>query len=96
MKYIVISATDKDSVIRFPFIFPNQLVHARVAKVMTLLIGLMFIKRDVEVTSAGEINSMEFAGTCYGKSDTLKLKSFPVEDTTLIKMNDYGAGMTDA
>ncbi|CAB4194487.1 hypothetical protein UFOVP1254_84 [uncultured Caudovirales phage] len=96
MKYIVISAANKSGEHRFPFIFPNNLVHSHVAKVMTLLVSLMFPTRDVTVTSAGEINAIEFSGECFGKSTTLGLESKPVEDTQLVRMNDYGAGSMNA
>lgn len=99
MKYIVVSAikTDKQgetSVIRYPFVFPNTLVHAHIAKVVTLLLSLMHPTHEVKATSAGEVNSMDFDGDCYGGSDTLKLKSAE-GDTNLLKMNDYGSGMLE-
>ena len=98
MKYIVVSAIkrkgENESVIRYPFVFPNNLVHANVAKVMCLLISLMHLKRDVLVTSAGDVNSTDFTGECSGKSDTLNLKSAK-GDTNLLSMNDYGAGMLE-
>lgn len=95
MKYIVITCEDKkkDSVMRFPIIFPNSLVHEHVSRVMCLLLSLMFLRHEVKATSAGEINSMDFSGMCHGKSDTLQLKSNSVEDTQLVRMNDYGSGM---
>lgn len=102
MKYIVISITmpprqqEKEPafVMRFPFIFPDMLVHAHVAKAQCLLLDLMYPgAKSVEVTSAGSMNSMAFDGDAYGKSDTLNLKSDP-SDTSLIRNCDYGGVMT--
>ena len=80
---------------RFPFIFPNMLVHAHVAKVTSLLISMMYPAYQVTTTGAGELNSMDFDGECYGESTTLNIKSKGVEDTQLVRMSDYGSVMTD-
>lgn len=98
MKYIVITATKTDegcdeTRMRFPFLFPNNFVHDHVAKALVLIMSFMFIRYDIKVTSAGEWNSADFGADCYGKSDSIGVKSDPVEDKRLIMMNDYGAGM---
>lgn len=95
MKYVVLTvAKGRDTKYRFPIIFPNNLVHDHVAKAVGLLLQLMFIQSKVTVTSAGEVNSMDFAGECYGDSESCGVKSKGVEDTQLIKLNDYGAGVS--
>jgi hypothetical protein len=101
MKYIVVSAikTSKvpggdTSVIRYPFVFPNNFVHLHVSKVVSLLVSLMHPTHEIRTTSAGDINSMDFNGDCSGKSDSLNVKSAD-GDTNLVKMNDYGAGMLE-
>lgn len=98
MKYIVITSTPRDKpdgiAIRTPFMFPEMLVHDHVAKAMLLLLSLMFPAHDSKVTSAGEFSSMSFEGECGGESTSIGIKSKPEEDTLLIRMNDYGAGMT--
>lgn len=99
MKYIVLTVTtpgkDREQPweSRYPIIFPNTLVHAHVAKVMELLLGLLFPRSTVTVTSAGELNSADITAQCYGESTSIGVKSKPTEDTQLVIMNDYGAGM---
>ena len=99
MKYVVISAikTNKDgvtSVTRYPFIFPNLLVHSHVSKVASLLVSFMHPTNEIKATSAGELSSVEFKGECYGESTTLNLKAAD-GDANLIYMNDYGSGMAE-
>ena len=101
MKYVVVSAIKTSnkpggdtSVIRYPFVFPNNLVHLHIYKVMSLLISFMHPTHEIRITSAGDLNSMDFEGECSGKSDSLGIKSAP-GDTNLIKMNDYGSGMLE-
>ena len=100
MKYVVISAihtnrqSGNTSVIRYPFIFPNMLVHSHVAKVASLLVSFMHPTHDIKTTSAGEINSADFKGECYGESTSLNIPSAH-GDTNLVQMNDYGSGMVE-
>lgn len=101
MKYVVISAIkpskvpgNNPSVIRYPFIFPNNLVHLHVSKVVSLLVSLMHPTHEIRTTSAGDVNSMDFVGDCHGKSESLNVKS-AAGDTNLVKMNDYGSGMLE-
>jgi len=99
MKYIVLTVTqppkgdESPFVMRYPIVFPNNMVHAHVAKVNSLLLEMMFPKATVTATSAGECNSMAFGGELYGESTSLNVKSKGQEDTNLLKMCDYGAGM---
>jgi hypothetical protein len=102
MKYVVISAIkpskvpgEDASVIRYPFIFPNNLVHLHMSKVVSLLVSLMHPTHEIRTTSAGDINSMDFDGKCSGKSESLNVKSAE-GDTQLLRMNDYGSGMLEA
>ncbi len=101
MKYIVITASKiskkpggDTSIMRFPFIFPNMLVHSHVAKVTSLLISLMYPQYQTNITSAGEINSMDFTGNCFGESTTLNVKAAE-GDTQLVRMSDYGANLME-
>lgn len=102
MKYIIVTASKtskkpggETSVIRYPFIFPNMLVHSHVGKCMCLLVSLMHPDYQPVVTSAGEMNSMEFEGECHGESTSIGCKSKGPEDTHLIRMSDYGANMME-
>lgn len=101
MKYVVVSAItpskkpgQEPSVIRYPFVFPNNLVHAHVGKVASLLISFMHLRADIKITSAGDVNSADFTGECSGESESLGVKS-ATGDTNLLRMNDYGAGMLE-
>lgn len=101
MKYVVISAIKTSnkpggnpSVIRYPFIFPNNFVHLHVSKLVALLVSFMHPTHEIKVTSAGDINSMDFDGECSGKSSSLNIPSAH-GDTNLVKMNDYGSGMVE-
>ena len=101
MKYVVISAIKTSnkpggdtSVIRYPFVFPNNFVHLHVSKLVALLVSFMHPTHQIKVTSAGELNSMDFEGECFGKSESLKVPSAH-GDTNLLKMNDYGSGMLE-
>jgi len=94
VKYVVLTVSGKNHTMRFPIIFPNNLVHDHVAKAVGLLLNLMFPRYNVNVTSAGEVNSMDFGGKAYGKSESCRVSSKKT-DTQLIRMNDYGAGAMD-
>lgn len=96
MKYIVVSAVeakkDNPSVIRYPFIFPNMLVHAHIGQLLCFLVRFLHPAYEVSCTSAGEISSISIEGECHGESTTLGIESDP-EDTNLIRMNDYGSSV---
>ena len=99
MKYVVISAikTRKDgepSVVRYPFVFPNNFVHMHVSKVVALLVSFMNPTHEIKVTSAGDLNSMDFQGECSCKSDSIGVSSAD-GDTQLLRMNDYGSGLLE-
>jgi hypothetical protein len=80
----------KGLIIRHPIIFPAQLVHADVAKMLTCDIGPLAGFKPI---SAGEV-SLFRVDTVNGSSSTLGLKADPKRDTYIISMNDYGGGMS--
>lgn len=99
MKYIVITCTRKrtaseDSVIQYPFIFPNNLVHDHVAKALTLLISLLHPTYRASVTSAGEVSSMSIEGPFVGESTSIGVRS-DKGDTQLVRMCDYGSNIVN-
>ena len=87
MKYIVVSLNDKEEI----FTFPNIVDHDRFAECIE---GIRFgcesnwerklfkAVKNGEIISAGFINS---SGECYGRSETLDLKSRGSQDTALLK-----------
>lgn len=90
MKYIVMRAEVNDEMaLELPIIFPDILVHADVAKCVGWMMQEQF-KAPVKAISAGFLNSIEFDGICYGKSESLGLSSRGSVDEKLIKMCDYG------
>lgn len=91
MKYVVFVKRAKTITIHVPVVFPNMLVHADVAKMMTCDIGpLAGYKAD----SAGECSTFGHDFMCHGESTTLGLKAKPNRDSELLHMADYGGLMT--
>lgn len=94
MKYIVLECkvgSESDLEQRVPFIFPNWMVHADVADVLTAILSQKYKRTDITVSSAGEactVGGVE----CSGHSETLGVKSKD-EDTALIQMYDYTNGL---
>lgn len=90
MKYIVFTKRGRLTTIHVPVVFPNMLVHADVAKMLTCDIGpLAGYKAD----SAGECSTFGHDFMCHGESTTLKIKSKPDRDKELLRMADYGGLM---
>ena len=98
MKYIVLTGTlgkgRQAQRMRHPIIFPDAFVHDSVAKVFIMLCGIVWFKFTWKVTSAGFVNSMELGSLPHGRSDSLGIESHPAQDARLIRMNDYGAGVS--
>lgn len=91
MKYIVFVKRAKALTIHVPVIFPNMLVHADVAKMLTCDIGpLAGYKAD----SAGECYTYGHDFMCHGESTTLRLKANPQRDSRLLYLADYGELMS--
>lgn len=83
MKYVMFKKPFGQDTTHFvPIIFPNNLIHADVAKAMQK--GPL---KGYEVHSAGEISPLGM--DCTGGSDTLGVKADPA-DTNRIQFNDYG------
>lgn len=87
-----------DSIREIPFIFPDSLVHAEVAKRMTHMLLAERPEgyaRQVSAVSAGFMSSLNVGGkgACYGDSESLKLKSRDDKDSILINTYDYLHGV---
>lgn len=82
MKYVMLKVKCGDITHFYPVIFPNILVHADVARAMQAV-----IRMGAVVHSAGEFNCDD--PLCYGKSETLGVKSDEKDDHRIM-MCDYG------
>lgn len=71
MKYIVLKTGGAEMMI----VFPEVLVHKEVAGAMSGLV------KDAEVVGAGFVNP---EGDCFGRSDSLGIKSRGKTDTELL------------
>lgn len=84
MKYIIIVRDlGRGTLVAYPILFPNMLVHADVAK--NMLRGEL---RGCKVDSAGFLSCIDH--TCYGRSESLNIDSKPERDSNIIQMLDYG------
>lgn len=94
MKYIIFRTKIGDMTLDFPIIFPNMLVHERVAQAFKVMARKTH-QWEIEPVSAGEVSIP--LGTdevhCYGESTTLKLKARE-HDAAIIIMSDYGGGFS--
>lgn len=85
MKYIMFKHDQGDLSKLIPVIFPNDLVHADVAKALQ-----ESVLKGTSIISAGSISPLNLQAE--GGSETLNIESNPIVDSHVIKMNDYGAG----
>lgn len=85
MKYIMFKREQDDLTKLIPIIFPNDLVHADVAKALQET-----VLKNHAIVSAGSISPLNLQAE--GHSETLGVKSNSIVDSHVIKMNDYGAG----
>lgn len=85
MKYIMFKRDQGDLSKLIPIIFPNDLVHADVAKALQ-----ESVLKGTSIVSAGSISPLNLQAE--GRSETLNVESNPVLDSHVIKMNDYGVG----
>lgn len=90
MKYVMIEQKFKGIALRFPFIFPKELVHVAVSNAMVRVIEESFKNvesaGDAKPVSAGEVRiSLDYIG---GDSETLDLKSDP-KDQAHIDVIEY-------
>lgn len=79
MKYIMFETTEGR---HMPFLFPEDLVHANVARVMAQL-----ILRDTNQLAAPSTAGFVAIGNgtqAFGESETLKLKSSPADSAYII------------
>ena len=91
MKYIVVSVRRGTSIMEFPIIFPEVLVHADMAVSLSPMFLRMFPDADeIKPISVGDFSSYGMMIQPSGESETLKLKSRR-EDRELIAMCDYGS-----
>lgn len=91
MKYIVFTKRMKSLTIHVPIVFPNMLVHADVAKMLTCDIGPL---AGYTADSAGECSTYGHDFMCAGESVTLRLAAKPARDQQLLHMADYGGLMS--
>lgn len=85
MKYIMFKREENDLSKLIPIIFPNDLVHADVAKALQ-----ESVLKGHSIVSAGSISPLNWQAK--GRSETLDVRSNPIVDSHVIKMNDYGVG----
>lgn len=87
MKYIMLGINHEELGLRtYPIIFPDNLVHSLVAESIKTHEGL----EQAVVISAGSCN---LHVECFGKSDTLKVKSLEKKDSQAINLYQYTHGM---
>ncbi len=94
MKYIVLEVTsEKVGIMEVPFMFPDLMVHSQVSLAMQRLLYDMYKPCVVQPISAGFFSSFEFDSRkcCYGESESLKLKSRGIIDSSLLSGCDYGS-----
>lgn len=85
MKYVMFDCPLGGAVVKIPVIFPNNLVHADVAKAF-----LQCLPPGSKPSTAGEVSLL--AEDTHGKSTTLGLPSSP-QDKLVINMGQYGFGV---
>ena len=93
MKYIMAYVENRDPDLgRYvPLIFPEVVVHSVAAEYFRwmLNVSLEVNANTISIVSAGFITD-DFE--CYGKSESLRLSSYP-EDTTIIQCYEYRHGL---
>ena len=91
MKYIMFEVKVGNLTQKVPIIFPNNLVHADVAKRMKHCLIRDHNMDGVEVVAAGDAH---VEARCSGRSETLKLES-QLEDSFTINFIDYGGAFNE-
>lgn len=91
-KYIMFENTIGDLKLLFPVIFPDKMVHSEVAAVLRHC-QPGWHKGGVIPVSAGSIGILEVENSCYGESETLKLKSLGKKDADIINNFNYCHGI---
>lgn len=90
-KYIMFENHIGDTVLQFPVIFPDKLVHADVyAHLKVLMPG--WSAQGVKAASAGTIEHVHVKGLS-GNSETLRKQSRPEEDSRTIHTYSYLHGV---
>lgn len=89
MKYIILETTEG---MRMPIIFPEHLIHADVALLMSRLIEVT-IQQGAHPVSAGQI-ALGTDFTCSGGSDTLEMQSRP-QDEAIIGVGEQAWAFPD-
>jgi len=74
MKYITIEVDHEHLPIRYGFVFPEEMIHAEMAKYMCHALYRQFPRTTVKVIGAGFISN---TWQVYGESESLKLKVAP-------------------
>ena len=90
MKYVILETSED---MRLPIIFPEHLIHADMALLMSALVEET-IKQQATPVSAGHI-ALGTDFTCSGGSDTLKMHSRP-QDEAIIGVGEQAWAFPDA
>ena len=90
MKYIILKTKICGIEKKVPIIFPNEFVHAFVAKAAQKLI-IQHWNVGSEVVSAGDADILNVV--CSGESTTLKVASEGDADSQVIEMYNYTHGI---
>lgn len=92
MKYIVLQIRHGETVREWPIVFPDMMVHSRVADSVKILLSRHH-GQDSRVIAAGSVSFFGGEVRCFGESETLNIESRGSEDAKLIKMFDYLHGI---
>lgn len=88
MKYIVIECKVGNETREIPIIFPDVIVHADMAKILTSSPGILHGGKSV---SGGFVFSLDTASECFGRSESLGISSRKEIDRALIVNRDNDA-----
>ncbi len=96
MKYIMISVIDKMGMEReYPIIFPEALVHSDVYEAISNMLTSDKQVDQINVVSAGFLNSLGIQTPVSGKSESLGGLKCRDSDTAAIQFIDYTHGLHD-
>ena len=89
MKYVIYQRNYCGMKQEIPIIFPNQLVHLDVARVLSKVIG------SSKIIAAGEFSSMDIGGERFGGTSTsIGIGSRGKMDAAVISNFDYFQGLS--
>ena len=94
MKYIVMSVKQNKAdgfSLEVPFMFPDAVVHLYMSTVAKLVCEQQWKNCEIKCISAGFFSSTALEANCYGKSESIGIKSRGERDAYLIRNSDYGS-----